>query len=538
MTDFNPADFLILVVDDLNQNLKIMGSMLERQGYRVTLAHSGAQAIERVQQSHPDLILLDLMMPEMDGLQVCYQLKSEPQFQSIPILFLTASKNKDDILTAFDIGAVDFITKPFIKSEVLARIKTQLQLRRTQQSLQNQNIQLEQFSHNLKTLHRLDIQTYDSVAEAFIEHLDAGLKMFGLAMGMITQIHDDHAQIIVQKTSNSAMTLSSNSVITPVSDIAQQTYRVYQSNPQEIDPLSPHLPFKIMTSFSTPIWVNGQLYGTLYFGDEVLRDQPIQDHEVDVLELMARGLGKYIAVDQVEQERQNISKRKDELLAIAGHELRTPLTSISAAVRLLATGKLGQFNQQGQHLIEIAATNIDRLVRLINNLLNLERLESGELQMDKKNHIILELVEQAIASMQPMAQKQDVTLQCQDIPSTLSVWVDGDQVLQILTNLINNAIKFSPAQGTIFIYTEVQEKMVKVLVKDQGRGIAPEQCDRIFERFKQVQSEDQNVHKGTGLGLAICREIIRQHQGSIWVESQPNQGSTFVFTLPQYLSEE
>ncbi|MDB9496540.1 response regulator [Spirulina major CS-329] len=535
MPEFNPSDFLILVVDDLSQNLKIMGSILDRQGYRVTIAQSGVQAIDRVQKSHPDLILLDLMMPEMDGLQVCHYLKSTPEFETIPILFLTASKDKEDILAAFEAGAVDFITKPFIKSEVLARIKTQLQLSRIQQSLQTQNIQLEKFSHNLKTLHRLDTRTYDSVAAIFDDHLATGCQMFGLAMGLITRGERDRTHVIAQKTQNSALALPMDYIMGHLSEISQKTYAVLQqTQPQDIDPLSHQLPFTIATSFSTPIWVNGQLFGTLYFGDGERRGYPFQSHEVDVLELMARGLGKYIAVDQLEQERQKISKRKDELLAIAGHELRTPLTSISAAVRLLATGKLGEFNPKGQQLIDIAATNIDRLIRLINNLLNLERLESGELQMEKKSYTILELVEQAIAAMQPMAQKQEITLNYHEIPTTLKVWVDGDQILQILTNLINNAIKFSPAQSAITIHTEVQDHLVKVLVNDQGRGIAPEQCDRIFERFKQVKTEDQNVYKGTGLGLAICREIIRHHQGSIWAESEVGQGSTFIFTLPQY----
>jgi signal transduction histidine kinase len=474
------------------------------------------------------------MMPEMDGLQVCHHLKSEPEFQSIPILFLTASKNKEDILAAFETGAVDFITKPFVKSEILARIKTQLQLSRTQQSLQSQNIQLERFSHNLKILHRLDTRTYDSVTAIFDDHLTAGCQMFGFAMGMITRVESDHVQVIAQHTEHAALTLPTGYLMEHLPEIPQQTcFPGQQTHPH--DPIAHHLPFTIATSFSTPIWVKGQLFGTLYFGNEVQRDRPIQSHEVDVLELMARGLGKYIAVDQLEQERQKIAKQKDELLAIAGHELRTPLTSISAAVRLLATGKLGEFTAQGQALINIAAINIDRLIRLINNLLDLEHLESGELQMDKKSHCILDLVEQAIAAMQPMAQKQDITLKHHEISSRLKVWADGDQVLQILTNLINNAIKFSPAQSAITVQAEVQDKQVKVLVRDQGRGIAPEQCDRIFERFKQVKLKDQNTHKGTGLGLAICREIVRQHNGSIWAESELNQGSTFIFTLPQDL---
>lgn len=135
MKQFNPEDFLILVVDDISQNLQVIGEILEKIGYDTTFATSGEQAIERVQAAQPDLILLDLMMPGINGLEVCQQLKNNPIFQEVPIIFLTASNEKEHLLAAFDRGAVDYVTKPFNPPELLARVRTHLELKKTREEL-------------------------------------------------------------------------------------------------------------------------------------------------------------------------------------------------------------------------------------------------------------------------------------------------------------------------------------------------------------------------------------------------------------------
>lgn len=135
MKQFNPEDFLILVVDDISQNLQVIGEILEKIGYDTTFATSGEQAIERVQSAQPDLILLDLMMPIMNGLEVCKKLKNNPKFEEIPIIFLTASNEKEHLLAAFDLGAVDYVTKPFNPPELLARVRTHLELKKTREEL-------------------------------------------------------------------------------------------------------------------------------------------------------------------------------------------------------------------------------------------------------------------------------------------------------------------------------------------------------------------------------------------------------------------
>jgi two-component system, OmpR family, sensor histidine kinase VicK len=167
-------------------------------------------------------------------------------------------------------------------------------------------------------------------------------------------------------------------------------------------------------------------------------------------------------------------------------------------------------------------------------VLDLQRIESGEVKMEKQAYSAAELMVQAIEAMQPMAQQHGVSLETQ--PVDIQIWVDSDYIVQALTNLLSNAIKFSSPGGTVRLTAQRQESQPEALfsVHDQGQGIPTDKLESIFERFQQVDSSDSRKKGGTGLGLAICRKIIEQHEGRIWVESAIGQGSTFSFTLPVF----
>jgi two-component system, OmpR family, sensor histidine kinase VicK len=232
-------------------------------------------------------------------------------------------------------------------------------------------------------------------------------------------------------------------------------------------------------------------------------------------------------------DRKAIERMKDEFISVVSHELRTPLTSIHSALKILATGRLGNLSADGQQMLGIADENTDRLVRLVNNVLDLQRIEAGAVTMDRQVCNAAELMVKAIEAMQAMAQQHDIQLTTQ--PVDLPLVVDPDYIVQALTNLLSNAIKFSPPQTTVTLRVQPPPEppaMVTFQIQDQGQGIPQAQLERIFERFHQVDSSDARKKGGTGLGLTICRKIIEQHNGRIWVESIEGQGSTFSFTLP------
>ena len=233
-------------------------------------------------------------------------------------------------------------------------------------------------------------------------------------------------------------------------------------------------------------------------------------------------------------ERREVERMKDEFVSVVSHELRTPLTSIRGSLGLLAAGKLGEVPEKGRRMLEIAVQNTDRLVRLINDILDIERIESGTVTMELRSVDASDLVHQSVEVMSAMADKAGVRLYAWTDRQPLEA--DPDRILQVLTNLLSNAIKFSPPESEVSLTTETADGEVVFRVRDAGRGIPADRLESIFERFSQVDSSDAREKGGTGLGLAICRSIVQQHGGRIWVESTPGQGSTFTFTLPTSFS--
>jgi PAS domain S-box-containing protein len=242
-------------------------------------------------------------------------------------------------------------------------------------------------------------------------------------------------------------------------------------------------------------------------------------------------------------DRKAIERMKDEFIAVVSHELRTPLTSIHSSLKILTTGKLGNLSEKGQRMLQIADEQTERLVRLVNNVLDLQRIQSGKVKMNKQACQVTDLMIEAVQTMQAMAQEQQVKLLVE--PVTLLVWADHDYILQTLTNLISNAIKFSPPKSTVWLSASKQTNShrqqpktipyITFAVKDEGQGIPGDRLESIFERFQQVDSSDSRKKGGTGLGLAICRQIVEGHGGQIWAESCLEEGSSFYFTLPELI---
>jgi PAS domain S-box-containing protein len=225
-----------------------------------------------------------------------------------------------------------------------------------------------------------------------------------------------------------------------------------------------------------------------------------------------------------------LDRLKDEFISTVSHELRTPLTSIRGALGLLTSGILGPINDKAANLLRIAATNSDRLVRLINDILDLERIQSGREPIAFRSIQLSEVVSQAIDGMQPVADAAGVQL----IHDTTQVEVEGDpdRLLQVLTNLLSNAVKFSIPNSTVSVMLRPGASGVTLSVIDQGRGIPADKLEAVFGRFQQVDASDSRQKGGSGLGLAICRTIVVQHAGRIWAERNPVRGSTFRVFLP------
>ena len=240
--------------------------------------------------------------------------------------------------------------------------------------------------------------------------------------------------------------------------------------------------------------------------------------------------GMVVAFQDV-SERRRLEKMKDEFISTVSHELRTPLTSLRASLGLISSGALDRRPEKQRQMIEMAIGNCDRLVRLVNDILDFEKMESGRLPLNRVPLEAVDLLRRAADVAHGMATAVNMTFNIDAGPAM--VLADPERTLQVLNELVSNAIKFSAPGTMIRLGTQPSgDEEVCFVVADQGRGIAPEKLDHIFDRFQQGDASDSRALGGTGLGLALCRSIVEQQGGRIWAESAPGKGSRFLFTLP------
>ena len=228
--------------------------------------------------------------------------------------------------------------------------------------------------------------------------------------------------------------------------------------------------------------------------------------------------------------RREVDRLKNEFVSMVSHELKTPLTAIRGSLGLLAGGALGELSGSAKRMVEIAMDSSERLTRLINQILDMERIESGDMPMEISDQPAAVVVASAIDQVQVLANQAQVRVCTGALDGV--VRADPDRVVQTLLNLLGNAVKFSPPGSQVVVQTSVGDSVVTFRITDRGRGVPDDMLDSIFSRFQQVDSSDAREKGGSGLGLAISRSIVERLGGRIWAENNPEGGATFSFTLP------
>ena len=366
---FDPSDFFILIVDDVPKNLQLVGTVLRNNGYRVSPADSGLVALERLENVKADLILLDLMMPGMDGLEVCRRLKENPNTADIPVIFLTASSELDHLLSAFEMGAMDYITKPFYAPELLARVKTQIELKYSREALLEANNRLKE-----------------------------------------------------------------------------------------------------------------------------------------------------------------LNNEKNEFMGIASHDLKSPLTSILGISQLIQSSPdmthedilkwVGKVEEQSQ-----------RMVYIIKNLLDANRLDRGEMRMNISLVDLKTLVDETVSQLTPNALYKEQSLEVSHERERMVIRTDQNLMLQVLENLLSNAIKYSPRENRIWVKTYMEYGKAIVEVRDEGPGLSQEDQSKLFMRFARLTPEPTGGEHSSGLGLSIVKRLVESMGGEVWFRSTLGVGSTFGATF-------
>jgi PAS domain S-box-containing protein len=256
------------------------------------------------------------------------------------------------------------------------------------------------------------------------------------------------------------------------------------------------------------------------------------------MRIVVSGLNNVLAIIRNISERKKAERLKNEFVSIVSHELRTPLTSIRGSLSLIAGAMANELSPKVKSMVNIAYKNSERLVSLVNDILDIDKIESGKMIFDLKPINLIELVEQSLESNRSYGVQYGVSYIFKTSLQSVKVYADGDRLLQVIANLLSNAIKFSPRDSVISVTVKQQGMMARVSVSDHGPGIPDEFRSRIFQKFAQADSSDTRQKGGSGLGLSISKAIIEKHNGSIGFESTTNAGATFYFELPEWSDTE
>ncbi len=372
----------VLVVDDTAANIRLLAAILKIEGFEVFTAQSGAEALGILPEAAPDVVLLDIMMPEMNGFEVCAKIRADPTTANLPVVMVTALQESADRVRALEAGADDFLSKPVDEVEVVARIRSLVRAKRERAALE-------------------------------------------------------------------------------------------------------------------------KAYGDI----------------------------------------QKAESLRDTLVEMLVHDLRTPLTTILASLDLLQTGKTGLLDPLQQEVADMCMRGGRHLLSLVNELLDIGKLESGEMTLHLEEISVAELVQDAINHVAAQGQKAGVGLQTELAPDIPILRADEDLLRRILINLLGNAMKFTRRGTGVHIRTRRQstgearlsqspQKSLIFEIHDEGEGISPADQERIFHKFGQVENRQAGRRNSTGLGLTFCKLAVEAHGGQIWVESSEGKGSTFSFSIP------
>ncbi len=360
----------ILIVDDNANNIKVIALSLRVHNFKIVIATNGKDAIEMVEKVRPDLVLLDVMMPEMDGYQTCEIIKSDKKNENIPVLFLTALNRSESIVKSFEAGGVDFITKPFNQKELISRVKTHLALKKTRDDLE-----------------------------------------------------------------------------TAMEDLS------------------------------------------------------------------------------------NLNSLKDKIFSVIGHDLRSPLGSVKMTLEFILESKKGLCQEECLSNFDMMIKTTDEIINLLENLMGWGKAQSGTLSVKPEIFKLDEILESVISLNRGNFDLKKINF-VNKLPHGLTAFADINTIKIVIRNLISNAIKFTPAGGTITAMAKHTDGQIRLTIQDTGIGIPEKHLSKIFDPENYLSTYGTNNETGSGLGLKLCYDFIKRNQGEIEVVSEEGKGSSFIITLP------
>jgi len=530
------ADESILIADDEADVLDTCARVLSLQGYQVTGVHSGFEAIEIAKKQSFDLLLTDIKMPGVTGLQAFRAIKQRsPDIVGVAI---TGYGAVDTAIEALKLGMDDLLLKPFSLEDLRGAVAKALEKKRLTRENARLKALIPLFELSQLFMSVTELETLlQQVMKVAVQETAASL---GVLILRSTSGRETEMCAVVGEggVPSSTPTCKLNERLAEQAMTSAQPL-IWQPG-TDSEPFLALAPANadITAAVLLPLVVNEESIGVLGLAKK-RKGATFVRSDVELLSVLASQAATAIqnarlftdlrvAYDNLKE----LDRMKSEFVSNVSHELRAPLHTISGFVQLLLAGKIEDKAAQ-QESLKTVFRQTKQLTSLIDDLLDVSRMEAGHLDLHKEPVQMHDVVRDVLKELQPLAVQKQITLTDQTTPDLPVVVADGKRLGQVVRNLVHNAVKFTPENGHVAVSGMANPDQLVISVQDDGTGIPTEAMSHLFERFYQVDSSSTRRVGGTGLGLYICRQIVGAHGGTIWVDSEPGRGSTFRLSLPR-----
>jgi signal transduction histidine kinase/DNA-binding NarL/FixJ family response regulator len=540
----------IVVVDDSRTQRSTISLALEQKGYQVIQGSNGLEAISLVHSENPDLLVSDIMMPELKGYQVCRLLKNDPATEDLPVILLTTLDHQEHRFWGREAGADSYVLKAAdsapLEKEVARLLKEKKRLPEAERrrkgssavgrqgaqarltdlldrllfeaTIANRIRELGSFSGNL-------IRSVEGFFEFFQELIDYQIAILYLRTSSdLRVILHLQGSVPARLLETAKEMLWKEGFLKPKAD--KETPEEHILNPERLSNEEPASETKLAVLFS-PLPTLPEEVGLAVFN---LNPALYTEETSHTLKIVARELESILKFNL---QAEDLEKLKADFTAMIIHDLRSPLTAVLSAAALVGDGLVGPVNEEQKKWLLKMEAGIRNLLALINDFLDLSKIEAGRIELVKEEVDLVPLIQSSLDNYLVLAQDKKVSLGSSVSQGLPHIQADSRRLDQVFSNLLSNAIKFTPEGGAIEVGASLENGTgIRLWVKDSGVGISTEEISQIFEKYRQSSSGKVSEQKGTGLGLVICKMIVEAHGGRIGVESEEGKGSTFFFSLP------
>jgi signal transduction histidine kinase len=532
----------VLLVEDSEDDALIIRESLPEATFEIEWAERFAAALERLAKSRFDAVLLDLSLPDAYGLDTIGRMQS--QAARVPIVVLTGLDDEETALKAVERGAQDFLIKGQVNGPLLARsLRYAVQRHRAEEALKERN-------RELLVLRRISEVILGSLDLNFVlgQILEQAIQSGAFDLGNIRLLDStgETLEVAVARGYRDPQNILSHRKISRTAEARRSSHfgaalferPFFEEDVSASGGLRTFKKEGVRSFVGVPVRAENEVLGILQLASRTPRR--FRSEELRLWETLGNQMG--IAVQRARlyeetrrqaRELERANKLQADFSAMIAHDLRSPLVNILGVVEVMMQGVFGAVTEEQSKWLARLQANARGLVDLISDFLDLSKLESGYIDLQRQRVALGEIIERSIENFRLIAANRKISLRGTVDSALPPVDADPRRLDQVLNNLISNAIKFTPEGGEVEVAAaSAGHDQARLSVRDNGEGIAPEEIGQIFEKYRQGGNVRQAKEKGTGLGLVICKMIVEAHGGRIWAESEPGKGSVFYVSLP------